>query len=402
MPGEQQGDERLSAYLDGELTAAERQEVEVWLTKSPEARRQLDAWRELTGWLSEMPVDPAATDFQESVMCEVAGLKPASLVAQSWGQPVAWRRRLLAGGMVAAALLVLVLYWPSQPGGDDQVAVVPGTPGPMPTAIDAANGDQPGRRDTKTVEAGPVPAEQSPHGNLVFRDQLNGAEVGQVVEALDTSGDQIAVVRLTVVDVERTLDSLRVLLAEHRIGQAPSAEDKTNDRVPRPGLLVAVYVHATDQQLSATLADLKRDVFRELAVVSPLQVASLDASSQAQLGLQVPAAVPVVSPGDVERRANSVEPVEMIKLEALSKLSGATAGKRLSMAAKQVALLVPEVILTGVRPPASKSTTVRQADRAGRIDAETSRSMQVLFVLVAKPDAGDDLEPPESSPDGAS
>src|SRR6201993_2261659 len=43
---QQRSDDRLVAYLDGELETAQRREVEAWLNADPDARRQLAALAE--------------------------------------------------------------------------------------------------------------------------------------------------------------------------------------------------------------------------------------------------------------------------------------------------------------------------------------------------------------------
>lgn len=66
-------DELLSAYLDREVTADERAEVEARLDASPDSRAELDALAELSLCLRTLDRPQAPTDFQTSVMQALAG-----------------------------------------------------------------------------------------------------------------------------------------------------------------------------------------------------------------------------------------------------------------------------------------------------------------------------------------
>jgi len=57
--------ELLSAYVDNELSAAERQQVEEWLESDPEIQRQYRALPALSRSFQSMPAPTTATDHDE-------------------------------------------------------------------------------------------------------------------------------------------------------------------------------------------------------------------------------------------------------------------------------------------------------------------------------------------------
>lgn len=125
MPTNPHNDELLSAYLDGELTAAERAEVERRLAEDPTARQALEELRGVSETLRGLPVRPAEAGFAAGVMqrVEAAGgqrdssqsagpvdaertTERESLVRLPFGRsPRSW---IWAGLAVAAALVVMV------------------------------------------------------------------------------------------------------------------------------------------------------------------------------------------------------------------------------------------------------------------------------------------------------
>ena len=116
---------------------------------------------------------------------------------------------------------------------------------------------------------------------LVFGRNLKDVPIGQVVEALDQQGEQVAVVKLTVVDRQQGLRDLQVLLKRHQIvsaDAAPANENAAKDgaRSKNPSLL-AVYVETSDNQLAAAMRELQKEAaFRQLTIDAPIAVAQLD------------------------------------------------------------------------------------------------------------------------------
>lgn len=139
-------DELLSAYLDGELTAAQQAAVEQLLATSPEARQLLDELRALSATLQSLPpyklqedlAEPVLRTVERRMLSEPAGSGPAAGLP---GPEVPlWRaiaRRLLRPRTllwpalaVAAALLIMVLnpdQWApeKEPAQSNRVAMSP-------------------------------------------------------------------------------------------------------------------------------------------------------------------------------------------------------------------------------------------------------------------------------------
>lgn len=70
--------ELLSAYLDGELTAAERKEIDQLLAQSPSARKLLDDLRALGDSLKSLPKQELGEDLGKKVLQIAAGRKAIS------------------------------------------------------------------------------------------------------------------------------------------------------------------------------------------------------------------------------------------------------------------------------------------------------------------------------------
>lgn len=88
-------------------------------------------------------------------------------------------------------------------------------------------------------------------------------KVGEVVEALEKSGDNVVVVKLWVVDTRRDLNKLRALLARNDIPEVPqqnlAAGEQPGLRDPQSGNLIAVLVEATTEQISSAFAELAKE-----------------------------------------------------------------------------------------------------------------------------------------------
>ncbi|MCA8995931.1 MAG: zf-HC2 domain-containing protein [Planctomycetaceae bacterium] len=98
-------EELLSAYLDGELSPAERAEVERQLDASPELRDLLDEWSELGQSLRRLPGPSVPADFHQSLMADIVRSQPAP---QRHSDPLGrhlWRfawKAILAASVVLA------------------------------------------------------------------------------------------------------------------------------------------------------------------------------------------------------------------------------------------------------------------------------------------------------------
>lgn len=112
-------DDLLSAYLDGELDAETRTEVEQRLAASPERRAELDDVRAARDAVRGLPMVDLSPDEWRSVLAAVAADQPvpegdpgwvASLRARLRDRPT--RRAGLGAAVAAAAVILAVIFVP--------------------------------------------------------------------------------------------------------------------------------------------------------------------------------------------------------------------------------------------------------------------------------------------------
>lgn len=269
--------ERLSAWLDDELPLDERAEVEKLLAESPELRQELDEMQRLSGRLKSLPVSQAPPELQQAVM---RSLERETLLAGDDSAKVARSGRLLRVLTTAAGIAVLAgggLWWASD-GGQNVAVVDP--PGPeIVTTQQTPTTSQANKRELKmSVE---LPTRQFE----INRAKLGKAEIGDIVEAVRQDGESVSIVRLTVVDRQAGLESLRVLLAHEEIPLDGSREAlPVGDKIGKG--LVAVFVESKSEQLSRTIEQMAQKLQVEtLSVSDALPIAGLNADLRSELGL---------------------------------------------------------------------------------------------------------------------
>lgn len=109
---------QLHAYLDGELTPAERHRVEAWLAEDAEARRELDALRQIRNSVQAAPTPAPDVEAAWKALSKKLNGSPAK-------RTIPFPVPLTAAA--AIALLGLVL-WSSFPGREP-------TPSPQPVVM---------------------------------------------------------------------------------------------------------------------------------------------------------------------------------------------------------------------------------------------------------------------------
>ncbi|MBE7465713.1 MAG: hypothetical protein HS116_19745 [Planctomycetes bacterium] len=113
-------DTRLSEYLDGELSAEEREAVERLLAQSPEARVELEALRRASNWVRELPRESAPPNLLNKVSAGIRSESVASGRAVEAGaefarahRPKPWSRGMLSfAALVCVAVLLFALVGP--------------------------------------------------------------------------------------------------------------------------------------------------------------------------------------------------------------------------------------------------------------------------------------------------
>jgi anti-sigma factor RsiW len=92
----------LQAYLDDELSLAERQLVETRLAKEPHLTAVLNQWRTLNEELDTLPIPQLTHDLRAGVLAQLAPAEPSN--ARDW--------RPLLLGQIVLALVIALLAWP--------------------------------------------------------------------------------------------------------------------------------------------------------------------------------------------------------------------------------------------------------------------------------------------------
>jgi hypothetical protein len=311
----------LSAYYDGEAAPHEEAAAEALLEGSREANRELKDYKQLSHLLQELPRLSAPSEFAAAVLQQAereslipldsASLHPAADPATSAG----WRRWLLPASVsisIVAALLIALMIFPQprpqavrpEVAQNDAPASAPSfdaarapAPPATPMALDqkaTLARNEAARDEGMMLKAAPkaaaapsaramVPAlkdatereSASQDSGLVLPTNLKTAKVGDVVEALQQDGQQVAVVRLTVVNQVEGLDGVQSLLVRNtsrtlqnvdeikrlrqqfsagKLAQLPKAA-LPND----PGDMICVYVEGSRDEMVGVLRDLRND-----------------------------------------------------------------------------------------------------------------------------------------------
>lgn len=178
-------EERLGAYLDGELSSAESAEVERGLENHPEYRHALEELRSLRAGMQGLPRLQLGDGFSERVLAAIAQHRKVEPVALNGNSayattgPVSPRRamRQYVFGLVTIAALVLIAIFVRPPDNRPQ------QPANQPLAgVGQPTGNEPSDRQ----RAGPAEVE-NPHQGGVSRTQVPGTAVA---EHPDTAGHQ--------------------------------------------------------------------------------------------------------------------------------------------------------------------------------------------------------------------
>ncbi len=321
--------ELLSAYHDGELPAVDRAEVEQLLADDESARRELEELQDLSATFAAFGTENAPNGMHEAVMrrIERESLLDSSDGSKSTpsGVPATRRRSavwvsVVAGlGTVAAALVVAARLGPravehgvaesGAPGEQVEMAAYDefdagvesvaerseaveleeesAAERPVRTVLAANPTEGPDDEPAALAGAGALAkrglADHEKHRGarsvLEFDDDLERADVGDVVRALESRDGRVAVVRLTVVDRRQGLEALQLLLARNEVARDKTAapEEEAFDGVRDSGAaLEAVYVEATEEQIARTLEQLHRfETFKSLDVGEPIALARL-------------------------------------------------------------------------------------------------------------------------------
>ena len=286
----------ISAYFDGEVTAAERAAVERVLAESAEAREELAAYRVISSTLRSSELDTAKIDVSREVLSTIGNegfdTPPPNRLAETAGR-AKWRfSRLLPLGFTAAlALLVLIgIGWrinfhvgPMEvpvagiaEQEADQAMPPPQVP-PTPESFSSID-------ETEMAESGPAMVDSAMvgHARLMLENsastagqasdaggpvdqQLNQRNLANVYWFIDnTAAEEILVVQAQVRDVEGAVNQIQGLFTRnsiHATTVSPTDEPLgfAEERgVPRDDR--AVYVESGADRVKLVLHDLQREL----------------------------------------------------------------------------------------------------------------------------------------------
>ena len=114
-------DELLSAYVDGELTAAERALVEERLGRDPAAAALVDELRGLSSAIKSLPPQTLGRDLRAGVLAEIDEARadlakhgPATLPTAPVDRRAGMRRGLIWSAMAIAAAVLVALFQPAE------------------------------------------------------------------------------------------------------------------------------------------------------------------------------------------------------------------------------------------------------------------------------------------------
>jgi len=248
-------DERLSAWLDDELTLNERAEVERLLAESPEFRRELTELEQVSALVKGLPNSGAPVELKASIL---RAIERDTLLAGAGSET--GRSRWLVQILAAAAAVLaagMVTWWGTTQRPEAQVAEAPpvrsfsSSPG-----ISAANKPESDQALANASARQPGMDETTLN---IPREQLDQVRIGDVIQAVEQNGDQVSVIRLTVVDRKAGAAALQVLLAREQIPVNESSDAG----------LVTVTIESSSERLERALHEMRQQVEFDLLSVGP-------------------------------------------------------------------------------------------------------------------------------------
>lgn len=387
----------LSAYFDREAAPSEEAAAKALAEGSSEAAREIRDYGRLSRLLQGLPRVPAPPEFAATVMqraereslipLDAAALRPAAeragvggFVRRQWMLVVASSISLVAG------LLIAVMIWPHgvdarHPRAVEGFATAPrgerrGEPTvtslilTAPKTDRALNAPKPSsamlaKAATPTPAAKQAPA-KSREATLMLPANLKTAHVGDVIDALEQDGPQVAVVRLTVVNQVEGLDGVQSLLVRNTIRTLQNADEISRLRqqfgagksteVPKsavqqaPGELICVYVEGSREEMLGVFNDLQNESHIQAAeLTNTISYSALEEFAR-----------PAVPRQSAERTATNEQAAKGFVAQAPAKPTGS-----------QVAVSLPASTVNKILQAGQRSGTVRGNSSASAIVQQT-------------------------------
>lgn len=303
-------DERLSAYYDGELSAAERAEVERLLTEREDLRNELGGLADLSHRLQELADDQPEFDLRHQVLRQIENTrrpllplaaKPIPLGRQTW-MPLL----LTACSLMLLTAVMLPLITPSQNSPQIAKSEAAGTPPIESTPAIMLNtaGEQVHFSEQKTTD--PVAQDGAgPSVLLAQIEQTRGLKPGEIISRMVDSGDTPMLAEYTVIDVRRSAHDVEVLLQRHGIQPLLPKQEKQGVSTPAENnseeMLKVYLVDAESHSLNTAfqefggLTQVVSANLEPLPVTSRFGLAAAEPSRSAEAEASLPTSPPLPS-----------------------------------------------------------------------------------------------------------
>ena len=403
----------LSAYYDREAAPNEEPAAKLLEGTSPEASRELKDYKQLSRLIQELPRVAAPPEFAAAVMQRaereslipidaVASREPAQSNSESFGPRRRWIVAVASLVTVAASLLVAVFVFnrPWASGPRKEVARQEGIAAADFQPVSKESGPPPQGKDSFAPSVAAKSSGSSNHSSvlaarekeslekghelaLTLPANLKTARVGDVVEALQQDGQQVAVVRLTVVNQVEGLDGVQSLLVRNTSRTLQNADeikrmrqqfpaDKSAD-VPKaaipasPGDMICVYAEGSRDEMLGVLQDLQTESHIQAAeLTNTISVSTLEQYARRAVPADKqnaggPAADRQIAKGDVNQSRQVVGSQLAVSLPASTVNKILSAGQRPSDFSSRSLNAAPAQLVQ--QNPAALDQTVLDQDR---------------------------------------
>lgn len=274
-------DERLTAYLDGELSPAEVAALEADLERDPALRAELDALTSVSAFLADNLPMAAPPDFLDDVLAATAGENVVQL---------AWYRRpfgIPLEGLAVAAAALLVVY-----------VALPGSGDPEATGV-AAGRAAPVTKAEQRYEPDPLPARQYDDDGVAVVEPMQQDEAKEASEA-EQLLERDKWMKTAELEKKRKLEESKQAVAEGVDAFDVPAKDAVQDQkvveeapATQPLFAQVPYSYAITTDDPAVLAQLAALAARYSGELkgkgdSPLEVEELSGTDAATVVVKIP------------------------------------------------------------------------------------------------------------------
>jgi hypothetical protein len=291
--------ELLSAYYDGEASPEEHAIVERLLETSSEARRELDEIGELSELLHSSPRQSAPVELAPSILnrVEQESLLPSLPDSMKSSSRPHSRLSLATGLLTVATTLLLVVFVVSRPVPDESGSAQ------IVQHHNRDQSDESTERSAAIETAEAAPADQSVTGGKLVdatglpetlsatesksdirsfpksalnEYRLRDVQIGDVIPYFAVAQNQVAVLEVTVIDVQKAVGTTQLLLEGNQILRISelntvrtTRDTLKSDQALKPAIqtqkttggLFAVYIESSESQLAETMEQLRREGF---------------------------------------------------------------------------------------------------------------------------------------------